>query len=360
MTGSNMFVNLPTSEALELFAPVLGRLRAGAAEHFGDPDARLTATSYEARPYSHLMRVAVHRQGTDVPASHVFVKIFKPKPEHDGVRTMQLRVAHDFKMTRQIFEAMSQCAGFGVVRPVACYPEHLALITEEAVGETLLAHLQTRARWFPNAGAQTRLAGALEAVGGWLRVFQTIEPGAAQISSTDLRAYVDLRLQRLVGGGIFSPSQRLGILEHLDRIAADIPASELGDVLTHADLAPANILISGSRIVVLDFAMTQRGCRLHDITRLFLQLDLLRAKPQFRASVVQGLQRALLRGFERDLTPERPLFRFLLMLHRVNHLGTLSLRPEPLPGRAFSSHICRLHRGWIRQELEARQRLAWS
>jgi hypothetical protein len=39
------------------------------------------------------------------------------------------------------------------------------------------------------------------------------------------------------------------------------------------------------------------------------------------------------------------------MLHRVNHLGTLSLHAEPFPANVMSYRVRRLHLGWIEQQL---------
>ena len=84
-----------------------------------------------------------------------------------------------------------------------------------------------------------------------------------------------------------------------------------------------------------------------------MQLALLRAKPQFRHRVIAPLQDALLRGFDPGLTPRYPLFRLLSMLHHVNHLGTLALRHESLPGRLVSARAIAMHRRWIDAELGA-------
>jgi hypothetical protein len=238
------------------------------------------------------------------------------------------------------------------VRPIACYVDHLAIVTEQADGETLLTHLQSLARWFPAAGTRNQLAETLSRVGGWLRAFQAIEPCVTRVALADLRAYVDLRLQRLVASCVFSELQRQQILLHLETLGEQVRSTELANVLVHSDFALGNILVSGRRIVVLDLAMAQHGSSLHDISRLFLQLDVLRAKPQFRPAMVRLLQDALLRGFDETLKPTRPLFRYLLMLHRVNHLGTLSLVRDPFPGSVVSRRVRRLHQLWIDRELQ--------
>jgi aminoglycoside phosphotransferase (APT) family kinase protein len=337
----------------QLFDPVLARLRAEAATHFGTSNAQLIPVAHEERPFSHLLRVAVCRDQdrTDRPVLHVFVKVFKPK--HDGgVEKMRVRVAHDFQITGRVSEALAHYEDLGTVRPIACYVEHMAIVTEQADGETLLTHLQSLARWFPASGTRRKLAETLSSVGRWLRAFQTIDPGTGNVALADLRAYVESRLERLVASRVFSESLRRRILLHLDTLGKEVRSAELANVLVHSDFALGNILVSGRRIVVLDLAMAQHGSSLHDISRLFLQLDVLRAKPQFRPAVVRILQDALLRGFDETLKPTRPLFRYLLMLHRVNHLGTLSLVREPFPGSVVSRRVRRLHQRWIDRELQ--------
>ncbi len=339
--------------AQPLFEPVLEQLRADALGHFGTADVSLAPLAYEERPFSHLLRVGVCRHGTEDPDLYVFVKVFKPKPQDGGVEKMRRRVAHDFEVSRRIFEALDAPGGAGAVRPIACYVDHLAIVSEEAPGTTLMAHLHKHARWFLSPRAIRSVAENLAAVGRWLRAFQLIEPGSGYIEMPDLRAYVDIRLQRLVAHSVHPASFRQRVLDHLDGLAVQVSHAELADVIVHADLAPGNILISGSRVVVLDFAMVQRGSALHDISRLYLQLDILRAKPIFRRSVIVTLQDALLQGYDQTLTPTRPLFRYLSMLHRVNHLATLSLARERFPAFVMSARVRRLHQRWIEHELQA-------
>lgn len=348
-------VSVPSQRSVpRVFDPVLARLRLEAAEQFGTAQAQLTPVAFEERPYSYLLRVKVRTAATARPDSHIFIKIFKPKPHDGGVEKMRARVAHDFATTRHIHEAMTQWPDLAAIRPIACYVDELAIVTEEAHGVTLLAYLQAHAGWFPGGETLRALETTMAQVGRWVRAFQSIDPGLERVSVDALGDYVDLRLKRLVDQRVFTARDRQRVLEHLDALGRDVAPSDLQEVVAHADLAPGNILISGRRVVVLDFAMANRASTLHDISRLYLQMDLFRAKPQFRSPVIRALQRALLAGFDPILTADRPLFRFLLMLHRVNHLGTLSLNRERFPASAFSSHIRRLHRRWIDRELNVR------
>jgi hypothetical protein len=338
---------------MHLFTPVLTRLRIDGPAHFGIAEPRLLPLAYEERPFSHLLRVGVCRPAADRADLHVFVKLFKPKPHDGGVEKMRARVAHDFEVSRRIFAALDSPEGAGAVRPIACYVDELAIVSEQAPGTTLLAYLHEHARWFRSAATTRSVAATLTGVGHWLRAFQSIEPSRGHREWRDLRSYIDIRLQRLVTHDVWPAPFRQRVLDHLDRLASGVPDAELADVIIHADLALGNILISNHRVVVLDFAMVQRGTALHDISRLYLQLDILRAKPTYRPAVIRRLQEALLQGYDQALTPARPLFRYLSMLHRVNHLATLSLARERFPAGIMSRRVRRLHQRWIEQELRS-------
>ena len=332
------------------FEPVLARLRAESALHFNAQDVCLTPVSYEERPFSHLLRLAV--RGTGSAGMHIFVKIFKTKRDLDASR-MRARVVEDFETTLRVHQAMLRWTDLGAVRPIVCYPEHLATVTEQVDGEDLLAHLKRHAAGLPREQTLSRLSGTLNKAGRWVQAFQSTAAHSGQISLDDLREYVDVRLKRLVASPLarFDEGRRSRVLDHLARLGRTVDRGDLAEVIVHGDLAPGNVIVSGDRVVVLDFAMVQRGSVFQDLTRLFFQIDLLISKPQFRPSVIHTLQRALLRGFDADLTPQRPLFRLLLMLHTVNHLTTLSVQPEPFPSNLYNWVLRRRHRRWIEREL---------
>jgi hypothetical protein len=343
----------PQDEAPPVFHPVLDRLRLESGRLFGANDVRLLPVGYERRPFSHLLRLGVCHNGDDAPRWHCFVKVFKPKPVTDGVEQMRRRVVHDYAITRHIHQELSRFEHLDAVRPIVCFPEHLTVVTEEAEGRTLLAHLETKATWFPRPAALDDLAETMASVGRWLRALQSIDPASDHVAPGDVRDYIDLRLQRLVAGGsaVVTASTRRALLHQIERLGAAVAPDAWRSVLIHADLAPGNILVSGRRIVVLDFAMSGRGTFLHDLTRLSLQMDLLCGKPRFRPAVIARLQTALLEGFDSSLSDRHPLFRLLSLLHRVNHLATLTLQPAPFPVSVYHRRLRARHARWIAHEL---------
>ena len=347
-----MKTGVPPGSFLQAFAPVLQRLEGDAQRYFGTADVRLVPVGYEERPFSFLLRVEVWPPHGKEPATRAFLKIFKPKSPSAGV-DLRARVVKDFETTRAISSFMKQWNDTGAIHPIACYEDVLAIVTEEASGTTLLERLRTQARWFPGRVRMQALDEVMAACGRWLERFHDFERSEGNVSVADLRSYIDVRLRRLVDQRVMTGEYREQILRHLDRLAGGISTSDLREVAIHADLAPGNILVSADRIVVLDFAMAGRGSYLHDISRLFLQIDLLLAKPQFMTGTIRRLQAALLRGLDPSLTPAHPLFRYLLMLHRINHLGTLALHRERFPSSILSARARQLHRQWIGEQLKS-------
>lgn len=333
------------------FRDVLDKLKADPAAVTVSGSLRLQPTRFENRPFSHLLRVAVYEHDSALPRSHLFLKMFKPKAGDESNEKMRLRVVHEFDTLERVQAAMAGLPDIGVVRPVACYPDHLTIVTEEAPGETLLAHLHRHARWVPSAGTLAGLERTMATVGRWVKVFQSAETGP-DVSLQRTREYVDHRLKRLIREprAKFAASDRERVLLHVDALSEKVAASDLRGVLVHADLAIGNILVSGDRITVLDFAMAHSGSRVHDLGRLFMQLDMLGAKPWFRRSTIRRLQHALLGGFDAALSADNPMFRLALLLHRVNNYATVSLRPGPFPANLYDAHARRLHRKWIDRE----------
>jgi len=347
---------MPASGLPPEFGPVLLKLSAGSSSHFGCAGAHLEPVEYRERPFSHLLRAAVFANGRPGPVTHVFVKIFKVKAHEPDPERMRRRVVQEFESTLEVHRAMSADPDVGAVRPIACYPEHLASVTEEVPGRTLLDCLRAEAAWLPQQRTLERLSLIMEKAGRWVRTFQAIDLQPGRVSLDAVRSYVDLRLERLVASPAarFAPADRARVLAHIQRLGALVPPLDLAEARIHADLAPANMLVSGERIVVLDFAMCSRGSAFHDLARLFLQIDLLRLKPQVKSAVIERLNRSLLRGFDPQVGPDRPLFRLLLLQHRVNHLATLSVSQEGYPAAWYNWYVRRYHRARLEEEIACR------
>jgi len=237
------------------------------------------------------------------------------------------------------------------VRPVVCYPEHLALVTEEAPGNTLLAETERGVAWWRKSRSATSIERVAARAGAWIDAFQKTDVARPDLSQSAIRDYIDLRLARLAGHprAEFSEDDRRDVLVVLDRELAALSGPRLDSVPIHGDLALGNVLVDGDRVVVLDFAMTTRGSRYEDVAHLYMQIGLLGMKPHFRAARAAQLQRALLEGFSAGPIEHDPLFRIMRLQHVACHYLGLVTRPAGLRSRAYNSWVARHHLAWLRE-----------
>lgn len=325
----------------------IARLRTKAPSLFGVDDLTFTVLHAGEREASTVARVAVRGPGLDTT---VFVKVFKPRKKgQEGWDEAQRWVVQDYEVASRVYRALAGNGRFAAVRPLACFPEALAVVTAEASGVTLLHLLERRARWWPSPAALGALEEVLASVGGWLRAFQAIDGSSGRFSLEQMRDYIDVRLRRLLETTppALDAEGRARVLRYFDATAAGVAPGDLGLVLTHADLAPSNVLIDGSGVTVIDFAMAAPGGVYMDVARLYTQLEFLTAKPMFRPSVVRRLQQALLRGFDPDLTVDRPLFRLFVLQHLLCHMSNIARNPAPALSRLYNRHQLRLRRQWL-------------
>lgn len=339
------------TELPAIFAPVLQRLRDDAPKVFS-PGTRLTPVSYQERPFSNVMRIAVMASNDSAPG-YCFAKIQTPKSIPDADAHMRNRVLHEYQVTAKVERALAGHSGLDALHPLACYPELFTIVTREIEGVTLLQYLANRLTWLAGRGASAQAEETAAQTGLWLRVFQSIDPSEECVDMAELRDYVDLRLVRLASSGQspITALVRKRVLAHVEALGSVVPRIERRSVMLHADMAPANVMVTSRGVAVLDFAMASRGTYLHDISRLALQVDLLRGKPQFSPGSVRKLTAALLRSFAPDVTALHPLFRLMTLRHRINHLATLTLKRGSGAARLYNWRLRRMHMAAIAQDL---------
>jgi hypothetical protein len=339
-------------------ASVLETLRPDAQRLYGVTALELHVQERISRPFSDIAKV---RLDAPVRLPALYVKLARPRRDGDEERAfMTRRVEHDFAITRQIHAAMDHCGEFAVVRPVACYPEHLAIVTEEAPGLTLLAAIERRGRWWQGANEADTLDRGVSRVGQWLDRFQATGPVDGEIAPEGIVEYVDIRLRRLVAHpqAAFAAGDRERILRALDDRLSATSAAALRPVAIHADLALGNVIVSPERVVVLDLAMTGTGNRYHDLAHLFMQLGLMRFKPQFGGGRIAQLQSALLRGYTANPVEREPLFETMLCQHVVCHYLGLVERPASPVSRLYNRIVARGHHEWLQRFADGKGRAA--
>ena len=328
------------------FSSVLSKLVAG-RYFFGSDEVAVEPVRQVDRAFSTLLHVRV-RRGASVQGA--FVKIMKPRTDTAAERaSTQQNVVRDFEMTRRIRQALSGCAGLAAVRPIACFPEELALVTEEVEGPTLSEVLARRAAGWPGRAASREMSTLLRLAGAWLKAAQTALPEDRAMDLDAMRSYLDRRLAELETGGLIrlTTAGRSAVERYRDRLMGELTGQNLRPVWIHADFCPENIITGAGGITVLDFLMARSGTVYHDVAHLFMHLDAMKIKPWFRPAIVDGLQRDLLEGFEPGFETDQPLFALMRLQHVVCHVVALQAPAQGRAARLYRAALNRRHRRWL-------------
>jgi Phosphotransferase enzyme family len=320
------------------FEPVIAELARNATQHFGSAPVRIEPVRRFDGPYSTVLNVRISDATSQTGA---FIKIFRPQ---SGTESELARVGRflerEFRATTALHEALASQTEIGALRPIACLPEHRAIVTAEVQGQRF-ADLLASAN--PDEG---RVVSAARRIARWIKAYQRIAPASGSIELAERREYIDDRL-RLLENRILTPSERRSVLARVDDLAGVIGRS-VPAVAIHADLTPANVLVENDgRVTVLDFTMAKTGTALHDLAHLYFHVSSFGVQKRSRAALADSVRHALLEGFDESLTPRDALFRLMMLQHAVCHVAMLAKRRVPLAGAAYRWYV---RRRWKRVE----------
>jgi hypothetical protein len=288
------------------------------------------------RPYSALLRLRVEAAGHE---SYAFLKVFKPRGGGaEEVAQLRRFVEREYRSTHRLHEALRGRPDLTALRPLAVFPDQLALVTEEVRGETFD---RVARRALQGGDAANEAVAAAERIGAWIRTYQEVTAAEGVVSLDAQREYIDVRLRKLAGDAL-TEEDRQDALRKYDTIAADVDASDLALVAIHADLTPTNILVApDGRVTIVDFAMAKTGARYHDVAHLYLHLERLPSRVPLWVARADVLQGALLRGVSPTLSPSHPLFALMLLQHVVCIVAQLAQREVGLLGPAYRMMVRR-------------------
>lgn len=327
---------------------VLTRLRDDGEELFGGAVSRIETLRRLDRPFSTVAQVKLTLPSR---TSYAYVKLLKPRADNAAeVASMRGNVQRDFEMTRDVRNRLTPFEGLSTVRPIVCYPEHLAMVTEQAEGPTLSALLRHASRF--GARGVAAAERVVSEAGRWLKAAQAVLPADRDVTAAKMRAYISVRLDALSEvqldprAATLTAEGRAGLEALRDRLL-DEAAAELQPVWIHADYCPENIIAGRNATIVLDFTMAKGGTKYHDVSHLFLRLETMKAKPWSSGAAIDRLQAALLHGFEAGLHPSRPLFELLLFQHIVCHMVSMSSERGGLLHRWQVGRQQGRHRRWL-------------
>jgi Ser/Thr protein kinase RdoA (MazF antagonist) len=328
------------------FDAVLDGLQADSLRCFGTSQITLRPGRVFVSPFSRVLEL--HVSGTEQPLT-VFVKILKPRSDTpEELQATRRNVTREFETLTKVQAALRGKPQLAAPRPIACYPELHALVTQRLDGEPL-ARLLSKLRGAPSAGAIDRGVGVMRNVALWLNTFQAMEPPGAPVSLERMRSYLDARLRPLAELRVCSWTLRDRLLAYFDCRAREVPASELASRPVHADFTPENVIVGAGSVGVLDFTMAKQGARYLDVAHLYMHVEMLKARPWFRPAVIDLSTAALLSAYDNSLQTDRALFDLLLIQNVVCFVlqTAQTTAPGSIPARLLAEHLRRRQMKWL-------------
>jgi Ser/Thr protein kinase RdoA (MazF antagonist) len=213
----------------------------------------------------------------------------------------------------------------GVVRPVACFPEWLSLVTEECAGQSVAALFQNAKVYSPRRGAEQLSAVCLRA-GNWLRLFQDwTAQSEGMVNLEEIVEYVRVRLDVLAlhAESEFDSRRREQIARLVATLLSQVRPNELKMVGRHNDYAPNNMLVANNRLTVLDFGGFNYGPIYRDICKFWFKLEELQIGFLVSARTVSMAQQAFWSGYGTRVDLSHPLCVAIKIAYGLDKLGDM-------------------------------------
>jgi hypothetical protein len=288
-------------------------------------------------PYSHISRLTLECDGRSRIA-------YLKRPKMAGIvdEAAKRRIIAEYQILERFSEQFAAHPQFSVVRPIAVFPDQLAVLMEAAPGISLMKLLGRGAKWY-SRGQSKMLERYCSLSGQWLREFQSsTRREGEQLNLKRLVGYCDARFDVLIAGrcaGIdqaFKARYEAGLRKRYQASKAEV------DVIVgcHHDFSPHNIFVSADRVCVIDFGQFDHDSHLYDACRFWFQLECMKSSPFYRRSTIERLQDAFFSGYQMPVDPRHPAFELIVSAYFLSRLATLTrngLRRGP--------------RGWVDRSL---------
>jgi len=256
----------------------------------------------------------------------------------------------EYRLLEELTHRFASFADLGVIRPIACWPEDLAFLTEEFPGQNVELVLRDDVRRLWSPSALRRAAALCRKAGEWLRHFQSYTvPDVSTFDVDELIAYCDLRISTILDGaeGLLTRPLSQVVMRHVTNLAATFSESERELVGRHNDLRPDNMLTRDERLVVVDFTGFTYGPRLYDYMKFWMRLDYMAFGALPIGRRVEALKAGFAEGYGRAVDLDAPMAQFLRIANILDKMSELADPPSrPLHRRLVDR---RWHRHLLRQ-----------
>lgn len=320
-------MNLPRDSILvdqqkrcDLLPPgILESVQKDVAAFFGTDEKLQTVRIFAIKnPYSDVFQITFNIGST---TSCVYLKV--PHITSANEDKLQDRLRTEFEVMRSLAARWSENGPYGVVTPIAFYPDIPAIVTLEAVGRPLRERYRTTGRRIGLPAPRSALKECVRRCGLWLREFQRLTAsGHCRFDTEELLAYSDVRIDLLTKDTCSGFSVVLG--KQLIATIQTIADNELAMTPIagrHNDFASHNIVSCGSDIRVIDFSMFDHGATAYDPCNFWLDLEMLKYDWTYSRAFLNELQFLFLEGYG-GIRADNAAFSLARVRYSLNRLLT--------------------------------------
>ena len=274
-------------------------------------------------------------------------------PGRGATETIKEDVQKEYDVLCSLYDGFKDMPDISVVRPIAVFPEHRVIATEEAPGPTLQQLLSRATRFWSSSRDSGNAGRSCYLAGKWLNKFQQLtHRGNHPFSAGDIMHYCHVRLSDLgarPGSGI-NDSLQHDISKWIEAVSRQACQEDNAVAGCHNDFAPHNMIAQDNHLSVLDLGFFSYDSTLYDVCRFWHRLETFKADPLVSSSRVRNYQESFLRGYEHSVDRSASVFRLAECRFVLSSMCTLL---KDCPGsfirRQADSHLYRNYLSWLKK-----------
>ena len=314
-----------------VLSKIVVNLRDNYRSYFGsDSVPEIEVLSTRSYPNSQITQLSV-RMGHEGKA--LFVKLLYPD-RVDGrfnksdreYKKQQIQTEND--VLKKLYKAYQAYPDLGVVKPIACFPEFLALVTEEQTGAKF-SSIIGNVKLYSSREQFKRLVYWVQLCGWWLHLFQGFmrEGYKEKYDFREVFDYCNVRLDILShhNPGEFTEGFCRRIRHFLEEQVDELKLEDLEIVGGHNDYRPYNMIVSGQKLVLLDFSGFSYGPACCDYVKFWSGLDSIKGSLFVSDERVQRLQEAFAIGYRKTVDLDDAVFKVFRVSYMLDKMGDTCL-----------------------------------
>ncbi|MCA9130588.1 MAG: hypothetical protein KDB22_26045 [Planctomycetales bacterium] len=252
----------------------------------------------------------------------VYAKL--PHSNTKNLSIHQRRLGSEFDTMKLLAKKWRSDSPYGVIEPLAFYPDLPAIVTCAAPGYPLRYEYRSAARLLGFPRHRRKLLECVSHCGVWLREFQDATViGRGPFDVDELLSYCNPRIEMLLESEATEFSKHLAeSLTSSVRQLGESLSSE-GVLITgrHNDFASHNVVSKDGSIRVIDFSMFDSGAAAFDLCNFWFELEMLKCDWTYSNSFLSRLQQRFLAAYGTP-KPKEPDFSLARVRYTLNRLLT--------------------------------------